>query len=421
MTEAPEPLRCPGMRDLLPDQMALYRRVEEAFARTCLSWGYSEIRTPTIEFLHLFTSVGTLSPQMLGRVYSFLDWDGWSGERVVLRPDATIPTARLYVENVGGRRPKRYFYRQNVFRFSRGDESREDWQCGVELIGDPGPLGDIELILLGKATLENFGLPGIEIGLSHAGLVRAVLAQTGLEAEEQGTHYDRLLDGDLTVISEIEGRLPELAAPLRLLFETEGGGSEYLSDLRDAFASTAPEVVAALDELTTVSSALDRLECSYSIQTTLVRNFEYYTGTVFEFHAAGSHVGSGGRYDGLIGLVGGGDVPASGFALSLAEITSHLEGVTAAAAPPRQWLIEPRSDEAATFAEAFAIADRLRGRGKRAAIALPGLPAADDDGLIAIERRGGTFAYRLRRVGSEATQDFDSVDDLLRATEAGPS
>jgi histidyl-tRNA synthetase len=67
------------MRDILPDEMARYRYAEGAFARVCKAWGYSEIRTPTIEFLHLFTAAGTLSPRMLERTYSFLDWDGWSG------------------------------------------------------------------------------------------------------------------------------------------------------------------------------------------------------------------------------------------------------------------------------------------------------------------------------------------------------
>jgi histidyl-tRNA synthetase len=418
MNEGPQFLRCPGMRDLLPDQMAQYRRAEEAFARTCASWGYSEIRTPTIEFLHLFTSAGTLSPQMLGRVYSFLDWDGWSGERVVLRPDVTIPTARLYVETVAQGHPRRYFYLQNVFRFSRGDESREDWQCGVELVGNPGPLGDIELVLLGKAALEAFGLRDIEIGLSHAGLVRAVLARTGLEPEEQAARYDRLLDGDLTVIAEIEARLPDLAASLRPLFETEGGGSEYLSDLREAFVSAAPDVSSALEELSTVCGALDRLDCSYNVQTTLVRNFEYYTGTVFEFHASGSHVGSGGRYDGLISLVGGGNVPASGFAFSLSEIVSQLEGVLEVGVASRQWLVEARGDEAATLAEAFAVASRLRQQGKRVAIALPGMAALRGDRLVVVERRAGKFAYHVGRVGSEQTQNFDNLDAVIRASGA---
>jgi len=415
-----EPLRCRGMRDLLPQEMAVYRRVEEDFARVCSTWDYSEIRTPAIEFLHLFTSAGTLSPQMLGRVYSFLDWDGWSGERVVLRPDATIPTARLYVENIGGRRSARFFYTQNVFRFSAGDESREDWQCGVELIGNPSPTGDIELILLGKAVLESLGLGEIEVGLSHAGLVRAVLAETGLEPEEQARRYDRLLDGDLSVLQEIEARLPELRAPLHLLFETQGGVGEYLTDLRRAFATGIPAITGALDELATVSEALGRLDCPYGIQTTIVRNFEYYTGPVFEFRVAGCRVGGGGRYDGLIALVGGESVPASGFALSLAEIASHLKAAPAASTAQPRWLIEARGDDATTLAEAFLVAHRLRSLGNVVAIGLQGMTARPGDRLLTIERREGASRYGLRNVGSEATDDFTSLDEFLRAAEAGP-
>ena len=91
--------RCKGMNDLLPDEMAVLRQIESIYRGCCARWGYQEVKTPTIEYLHLFTSAGTLTPAMLGRVYSFLDWDGWSGERVVLRPDGTIPVARLYTES----------------------------------------------------------------------------------------------------------------------------------------------------------------------------------------------------------------------------------------------------------------------------------------------------------------------------------
>ena len=89
--------RCKGTRDLSPEEMARFRLIEGAFRDCCLKWGYEEVRTPTLEYLHLFTSTGTLTPSRLNKVYSFLDWDGWSGERVVLRPDGTIPVARLYV------------------------------------------------------------------------------------------------------------------------------------------------------------------------------------------------------------------------------------------------------------------------------------------------------------------------------------
>ena len=92
--------RSKGNRDLSPGEMKTFRLIEGIFRECCLKWGYQEVRTPTIEYLHLFTSAGTLTPSMLGKVYSFLDWDGWSGERVVLKPDGTIPIARFYVDNM---------------------------------------------------------------------------------------------------------------------------------------------------------------------------------------------------------------------------------------------------------------------------------------------------------------------------------
>src|SRR3970040_1133113 len=90
--------RSKGTQDLSPGEMRRFRLIEGVFRDCCLKWGYEEVRTPTIEYLHLFTSAGTLTPSRLSRVYSFLDWDGWSGERVVLRPDGTIPIARLSME-----------------------------------------------------------------------------------------------------------------------------------------------------------------------------------------------------------------------------------------------------------------------------------------------------------------------------------
>ena len=128
MSEVTATQRSRGMRDLLPDEMDRLRAVEDAFASACRAWGYREIRTPVIEPLHLFTSAGTLSPRTLDRVYSFLDWDGWSGERVVLRPDSTIPAARLYAERLDGGRVAKLFYSQNVFRFTDDGSSREEWQ-----------------------------------------------------------------------------------------------------------------------------------------------------------------------------------------------------------------------------------------------------------------------------------------------------
>src|SRR4051812_11280072 len=178
-----------GMRDLPPHEMARVRQVEDAFAATCAGWGYREIRTPVIEHLHLFTSAGTLSPQTLDRVYSFLDWDGWSGERVVLRPDSTIPAARLYAEHLDGGRIAKLFYSQNVFRFTDDESSREEWQCGVELIGETGRAGDVELAFLAVDVARAAGLHDITLTLSHASIVRSVLAAAGMTGDEQLAAY----------------------------------------------------------------------------------------------------------------------------------------------------------------------------------------------------------------------------------------
>jgi histidyl-tRNA synthetase len=415
MADGDEPLRCRGMRDFLPEEMARYRQVEESFARVCGEWGYAEIRTPTIEFLHLFTATGTLSPQMLDRTYTFLDWDGWSGERVVLRPDATIPAARLYVENLPAGRIARFFYIQNVFRFSTGDESREDRQCGVELIGDLAPAGDVELILLGRAVLEELGLEGLEVGLSHAGLVRTVLAAAGLDAAAQVACYDRLLDGDLSALGEIEARLPDLKAPLHLLFDTEGGRAPYLAELQAAFLSAVPGMAGPLDDLTKIGATLDRLRCDYRVQTTLVRDFEYYTGPVFELRADGRRVGGGGRYDDLIALVGGDGVPASGFALAVDELVSRLGPARAPGGDGAHWLVRPADDDPELLAAAFAAAARLRKDGKRTSFSSPSGEGGRWE--LTVDRQGEHLTYQLRDQRTGKTTSHASPDDALIAAE----
>ncbi len=394
------------MRDLAPEEMDRFRLVEDAFVGTCRLWGYSEVRTPTIEYLHLFTSAGTLSPQMLSRVYSFLDWDGWSGERVVLRPDATIPAARLYAERFAGQMA-RLFYVSNVFRFSSADDAREDWQCGVELIGDSGSAGDVELLLLGAEVLRALDLAAPAVVLSHAGLVRAVLGRAGLTPEEQAASYDRLLDGDLTVIGEVESRLPELEAPLHLLFDMEGGAG-YLENIRAALTPAIPELAAPLDDLSLATRMLTLAGIDHRVRAVLARSFEYYSGPLFRFEVGGREVGGGGRYDNLVGLVSGGDdTPASGFALSMGALASQLR---VSAGPRPAVAVRPKDASAAALAGAFSAAAGLRERGIPASVA-SGAPAGED----AVRPSDGGFTL-VRRDGE---QWFGSLDELAAALGAG--
>ncbi|MFN8559499.1 MAG: ATP phosphoribosyltransferase regulatory subunit [Dehalococcoidia bacterium] len=410
MLTAVESLRCPGMRDLLPDDMARFRRIERAFREELLAWGYEEIRTPTIERLHLFTSAGTLAPQLLDRVYSFLDWDGWSGERVVLRPDATIPAARLFEERLDGL--AKLFYVENIFRFAQGDEPREVWQCGAEVYGGGWPGGDVELIAAGLRVLQRLGFADTRVRLSHTGVLRALLVRAGFAVEEQAAQYDRILDGDLSVRTEIEARLPDLSAPLHLLFDVTGVSTGYLANLRATFAAAVPAMAPALDQLETVARALASIGRPCEISMTLARDFEYYTGPVFHFAVDdGPAVGAGGRYDGLARRHDGAAVPACGFAFQVDRLADRL-GV----APPERGpvvLVEPAADAQDGAGVALSVACELQEAGFRAEL-VGSRRGADCRWLLTV-RPSGAPRYALTDVESGARQESDTMQILLGA------
>src|SRR4030043_1581995 len=203
--------KCKGARDLLPKDMGAFRRIEDVFRKSCLSWGYQEVRTPTLEYLPLFTAAGTLTPNMLSKVYSFLDWDGWSGERVVLRPDGTIPVARLYIDNLSDQESARLFYVTNIFAFEgTGKENRERWQCGAEFFGGAKFAPDVEIILLAEEVIRRLGIKNVGLRLSHAGLGEALLKEFRLSPAEEAKMTSRILEGDWQALTNAKSTNPEV-------------------------------------------------------------------------------------------------------------------------------------------------------------------------------------------------------------------
>ena len=318
--------RCKGMRDLLPDDMVKFRQIEEVFRRCSIKWGYEEVRTPMLEYLHLFTATGTLTAGMLGRVYSFLDWDGWSGERVVLRPEGTIPAARLYLEDFAGDEISRLSYVGNTFTFEEtGREQRERWQCGVELIGKSQPLADVELVLLASEVLGKLGLGALEVKLSHAGLIKALIEELGLGAAEQTQILDQVLEGNIKALGEIETQDADLKQALALLMDVTGSSPGFLENVRTLLGNALPRFEPSLRDLASIAELLSAMDCAYQIDIASGRGFEYYTGVIFQFDISNKRVGGGGRYDDLISLVGGPSIPASGFALYIDQLMDLLK------------------------------------------------------------------------------------------------
>jgi histidyl-tRNA synthetase len=357
--------------------MTRFRLIEGAFRDGCLKSGYREIRTPTLEYLHLFTSTGTLTPGTLGKVYSFLDWDGWSGERVVLRPDGTIPVARSYIENTPDDGLAKLFYVNNIFMFEEtGKESRERWQCGAELIGAGPTLADVELIVLARDILACLGLDNVELKLSHAGLIQALLSRFGLSPDEQAGVIDRILDGDGAALTDLTARTPELGETLTPLLDLTGQSPGFLRNLKALFSRDLPEFEPALDNFIEIADLLDALGCGYQIDVASGRGFEYYTGVMFQFLAGEERLAGGGRYDALIPLMGGNDVPASGFALYIDHLMDLIRPDVLDGHLPDRVLILAEPGDSEAVKAAFDLAARLRDAGFAAEMDL-GKRAAD--------------------------------------------
>jgi len=353
--------RCKGTRDLAPAEMARFRQIEAAFRGCCLGWGYEEVRTPTLEYLHLFTSTGTLTPGMLGRVYSFLDWDGWSGERVVLRPDGTIPVARFYVDAMEEKKQAKLFYVTNVFSFEEtGKETREKWQCGAELIGAGSTMADAELMSMALEVLGRLGIKDVELRLSHAGLIRALLVKLGLSPREQERIFDQILDGDKKALAGIKPAKLEPASGLMKLFNLKGKSSGLLKNLKVTAVRDMPELEPAIDDFIRVVELIESLGYAYKIDVASGRGFEYYTGIIFQLFVGGQKIGGGGRYDALIPVLGGRDIPASGFALYADRLMSLIEPQSYTGALARRILV---TAEPSLTKEAFKIARVLRDAG----------------------------------------------------------
>jgi len=396
--------------------MAVFRRIEGVFRDCCLKYGYQEVRTPTIEYLHLFTSVGTLTPGMLSKVYSFLDWDGWSGERVVLRPDGTIPVARLYIDSMGDKGLARLFYVANMFSFDEtGTKTRERWQCGAELIGAGSSAADTELLLLSLEVLRKLTDKQISLRLSHAGLIKSLLGKLGLSSEEQARLFDRILVGNAEALTGLKLEHPELEDALPSLLNLKGQSSGFLKNLKSLFARTLPEIEPHLDNFIGIVDFLDSLGCDFQIDIASGAGFEYYTGLIFQFFSAGEKIGGGGRYDALIPAMSGGDIPASGFALYLDRLMNIAGPEKLADVASSGVLVRGKFDNPDVLKDAFGIAGAIREAGYVAELDLSEKALSGSRWALDVQDKPPLFALQAKDKGKRF--EAGTVDEVLKLLE----
>ncbi|KPA14308.1 histidyl-tRNA synthetase [Candidatus Magnetomorum sp. HK-1] len=333
--------------DLNIQDVEYFRTIESMFMKRCRQFGYQEIKTGTIQPLHIYTALGTLNPSRLSRMYSFIDWDGWSGERVVLKPDSSPSVVRYYAENLFEKQEKQKLcYVENHFEWSdTGENISERWQCGVENIGDQSVTSDIEILFMAQDILEEMEFLDRNIFLSYPSIIRHIVQTLVFSKDQQKKVLDEIkgqrFDQVKTMLSGVD------KAPLLIrLLETKGNTASYLKNIFESFKGPEFEAIYEdMDRLISICDHLDRMECKYLIDFSLIGNLDYYTGMQFQIFSKASRKSNsdilcaGGRYDHLavemfkllnkeIDQKISEIIPAVGFALYAKNVIRHLRMIS---------------------------------------------------------------------------------------------
>ena len=308
-----------GTNDVLPEDEPYWRFVRETGERVSGLFGYRYIETPMFEDAGVWLRTSGEGTEVVEKeMYVFEDR---GGERLALRPETTASVCRAYIEHGMGSRPQpvRLYYFAQKFRYDRPQAGRyrQHTEFGIEVIGDAEATVDAEVIDLLGTFYQALGLDGLTLRLNSIG--DGACRPAYIEALR--TYYANRLD-DVCA----DCRLRYEKNPMRLLDCKE----EHCQPV----IARAPTIVERLCDpceahFATLRSYLDALEIAYTLDPRLVRGLDYYTRTVFEFQpaeeGAQSAVGGGGRYDGLIELLGGRATPGIGFGSGIERIILNLK------------------------------------------------------------------------------------------------
>src|SRR6266852_8908598 len=358
-----------GTQDLLPGQMRRHRAVSETARKVAARYGFEEMATPIFEFTEVFERpIGETTDIVSKEMYSFADR---GGEHITLRPENTAGVVRAALSNgLTQAVPLKFFYSGPMFRYERPQKGRfrQFHQIGVELLGVPQPQADIEVIALGDRVLKALGVSD-----------RALLELNTLGDPESRAAYRgnlvRYFSGHLAQLSE-DSRRRLQTNPLRILDSKDPADQQLCAAAPDFAEFLSPQ---SRDFFARVRDGLDWLEIGYRLNPRLVRGLDYYTHTAFEFVTtdlgAQGTVLAGGRYDGLVELMGGPVMAGVGWAAGIERLALLIAEPPP---PPRPIVLVPLGEAAERLA--LKLAEELR-----------------DAGLVVELGYSGNLARRMRR------------------------
>ena len=342
-----------GMNDLLPAQAPLWEAFEAQAVRTLQSYGYAQIRTPILEPTALFRrGLGEVTDIVEKEMYSFVD--SLNGEALTMRPENTAGVVRAAIEHsLLYEGPSRLWYMGPMFRHERPQRGRyrQFHQVGAEALGLAGPDVDAEQIVMLGRLWRVLGLAGVRLELNTLG-----------QPPERARHRAELiryLEGQHDRLDE-DARRRLHSNPLRIL-DTKSASMQEL-------VAGAPRLLdylgeASLTHFEQLQQLLRSAQVDFAVNPRLVRGLDYYNLTVFEWVSdrlgAQGTVCGGGRYDGLIELLGGKPAPACGFSVGIERVIELMRDNAGASARP-DCEVYVLHQGGATFEPAMRAAERLR-------------------------------------------------------------
>jgi histidyl-tRNA synthetase len=386
-----------GMNDVLPDEAALWEKLEDAVRETFAQYGYRNLRVPIVEPTPLFVrGIGDATDIVEREMYSFED--RLNGESLTLRPEATAGVVRAAIEHhLTYERPQRVWTAGPMFRHERPQKGRyrQFHQFDVEALGFEGPDVDAEQIVMLSRLWAKLGLGDMALHVNTIG-----------DSDERAAHRRALVAYFEAHADELDAdsRRRLVTNPLRIL--------DSKNPAMQSMIAGAPKLVDALDPESPSRRHFECLEAlladagiAFEVNPRLVRGLDYYNRTVFEWMSdklgAQGTVAGGGRYDGLFEQLGGKPTPAAGFAMGNERLIALLReaGYKPASRAPQGYVV---FQGRGTDEYALSLAEELRARGFR----------------IVMHAGGGSFKSQMKKAdGSGSAYALIVGEDELAAGE----
>ena len=384
-----------GMNDILPDEAELWLWFEEVARDWLHSYGYRNIRMPLVEPTALFRrAIGEVTDIVEKEMYSFED--SLNGDELTLRPEGTASCVRAVLQhNLLYNAPQRLYYSGQMFRHERPQKGRyrQFHQFGVEALGFAGPDIDAEQILMCARLWQKLGLRDVSLQLNTLGDSAARHSHRAKLIAYFGKHQESL-DADAT------RRLH--SNPLRILDSKNPAMQDLIAAAPKLMDELGDDALRHFDE---VQAILKRHDVPYRINPRLVRGLDYYNRTVFEWETtqlgAQGAICAGGRYDGLVELIGGKPAPATGFAMGVERLLALLH---------ENGMALPRQEVDVYVVHQGELAGRLAGKVAEL--------MRDNNLRVLLHCGGGSFKSQMKRADASGARAAVIIgDDEAQANE----